>query len=340
MRDRDNSQRSHHLTARIISLCTLLSIILPPQTNIASFFPSLLIIISATMKLGFVLVGGLLASTSAFRVQSTLRVLPRSPACPPLAAFVDIDENTGRDIGSMDEWATMCQVQRSEGFQLTSEDGVDWSVMTTEPLPGGSPVLYVPSEMILSSTRAREELGGSAEAAVEMLGRLDAADQIPQFYLFIKILTEYEMGDQSPWFPWLNSLPRSFYTGASMTRKNAVELIDAMLPLKCLKHSRFCRFVYSDACYECLPPLVSSLAMAERKENINFGEALQLVDCLSAETKRNKDLAKWAFNVVLTRSFGTDGEQRIAPMADMVRTVRSILFGPCLAVYIEITYIV
>jgi hypothetical protein len=116
----------------------------------------------------------------------------------------------------MDEWATSCGVQRSNGFHYASEDGLDWSAMTTEPIQEASPVLFIPNEMILSSTRARQELG-TAEAAMGQLNRLGASDQVSEFCLFVKILGEYENGDQSPWFPWLNSLPGLFYNAVSMT---------------------------------------------------------------------------------------------------------------------------
>ena len=212
----------------------------------------------------------------------------------PLAAVINIDENASREIGAMDEWATNVGVQRVEGFQLTSEDGLDWSVMTTQPIAANSAVLLVPNNVILTSSRARQELEqlGNVQDAVDQLGRLGAGDQIPLFYLFLKVLLEYERGDQSPYFPWLNSLPRLYFNAVSMT----------------------------DFCYECLPPLVFSLARAERVKVDNFFAALQEVNFLSQQTKANKNLAKWAFNVVTTRCRGPANEKQIVPMADMVRT--------------------
>lgn len=71
-------------------------------------------------------------------------------------------------------------------------------------------------------------------------------------------------------------------------------------------------------CYECLPPLTASLAMDKRVKFIHFYNALKQVDFISEQTKNNDDLARWAFNVVYTRSFATDdGEIRIIPLADM-----------------------
>ena len=207
------------------------------------------------------------------------------------SSVVDLDYTAPRDIATLEEWTASCGVQRASGFQLTSDDGgVDVSVMTTEDLAAENPVLFVPNEMILSSAAAMQEIG-RMQAAEERLVSVKASDHVPQFYLFLKILREYELGDQSPWFPWLNSLPRYYSNGASMT----------------------------PFCFDCLPPLASYLAQVERIKYIQFFQALKAVDFLSLETKTNKALTKWAFSVVYTRGFETphDGDFKIVPMADM-----------------------
>mmetsp|Transcript_34159 Transcript_34159/g.50193 ORF Transcript_34159/g.50193 Transcript_34159/m.50193 type:complete len:433 (-) Transcript_34159:80-1378(-) len=221
--------------------------------------------------------------------ESLVELFFRNPVIAPLAAKVDFDESAERDIGTMNEWAAACTVQRAEGFQLTSEDGRDWSVMTTEPLEAGTPVLSVPNVVILTASKSKYELEqlGDVQVGADLLGRLGAGDQIPQFYLFLKILAEYEKGDQSPWYPWLNSLPRLYFNAASMT----------------------------NFCFECLPPLVFALARTERIRFDNFYNALQKVDVISERTKSDQELAQWAFNIVCTRSWGTD--PKIVPMADM-----------------------
>uniref|UniRef100_A0A7S4JSW4 SET domain-containing protein n=1 Tax=Odontella aurita TaxID=265563 RepID=A0A7S4JSW4_9STRA len=227
---------------------------------------------------------------------------PTRPAAPgsgtvtgtgTVLSALNIQENAPRDVGSMDQWATNYGVQKADGFQLTSEDGVDFGVMTTQPLADGSPVLQVPSNMILSSGGCRDELiqmGGNVAEAADMLARYGAGDQIQQFYLFLKVLVEYQKGDNSPWFPWLNAMPRLFYNAVSMT----------------------------DFCYECLPPLVFALSRKERVKFDNYFDALQKVDFLDPMIKGDKDLAKWAFNIVLTRALGPDGGDKfIVPLADM-----------------------
>lgn len=116
------------------------------------------------------------------------------------------------------------------------------------------------------------------------------------FHLFLKVLIEYEKGEESPWFPWLDSLPRRFFNGASMT----------------------------PYCFLCLPPLVGSLASDERVKFTHFYNALKQQRFLTEDTKENKQLARWAYNVVYTRCFGnhnspgmSDPIKRIVPMADM-----------------------
>eukprot|EP00536_Pseudo-nitzschia_multiseries_P008501 jgi/Psemu1/241283/estExt_Genewise1.C_2160028 len=210
----------------------------------------------------------------------------------------------------MDEYMVNCGVQRAEGFQIydSSEEsgasaaGMDFGVLTQTDLPAQSPVLCVPANIILSSKEIREgELKGLVEPAEEMLEILGVSEkQFGMFHLFLKILIEYEKGDESPWFPWLNSLPRRYSNGASMT----------------------------PYCFECLPPLVASLASQERVKFVNFFNCLQQVRFLSNETKNNKELAKWAYNIVYTRCFGNndgagleDENKRIVPMADMFNHV-------------------
>jgi hypothetical protein len=250
--------------------------------------------------------------------------------------YVDVNERSQRNVGPFDEWTASCGVQRCEGgFRLVPTNPNDQynqddiSVMTDIDLPAGQPVLMIPANMILSSTASRielEQLGdsldldiddpGGIRKAVDLLQRLGAGDTVPKFYLFLKVLLEYSRGTDSPYYPWLDSLPRLYYNSVSMT----------------------------DSCYECLPPLVFQLSRRERVKFDNFYDAIQLIDSkiFSDELKTDKEnVIKWAFNVVHTRCFsgnrngnnsnsqdkfngvgegGTGGEeQKIVPMADMVR---------------------
>mmetsp|Transcript_25568 Transcript_25568/g.60452 ORF Transcript_25568/g.60452 Transcript_25568/m.60452 type:complete len:511 (-) Transcript_25568:130-1662(-) len=208
---------------------------------------------------------------------------------------LNIDETAEREIEGFLEWSESCGVQRCNGFELVpttetvttnSRDGHindimlyrnDISAVTYEDLNAGDPVVWVPNEMILSSYQCYEEFGGYLEDAETLLRSLNVYHQRRHFVLMIKILLEYEKGVESPWFPWLNSLPRYYSNGASMT----------------------------DFCVECLPPLVGSLVMKERtrlKKMLN----LQKLPFLRDDTKNNRKLIEWAWQIVFTRAFDYD----------------------------------
>jgi len=242
------------------------------------------------------------------------------------SGYLNVDEQSPRNIGPFDEWTTTYGVQRAEGlrlFQTNPQDEYnqdDVSVTTDVDLPAGSPVLGVPANLILTSTNSQAELeaisdsfgldDGGVRKSVDLLSRLGAGDTVPKFYLFLKVLLEYSKGGESPYYPWLDSMPRLFYNSVSMT----------------------------NFCYECLPPLVFSLSRRERVKFDNFYDALQQIDSqiIPEEIKTDKEtIVKWAFNVVHTRCFSGDRsgqtgdgngigeggvsgeEQRIVPFADM-----------------------
>ena len=234
-------------------------------------------------------------AVSAFHLPlNNPHITPKFNKLSSTATCIDIDEAAVRDISSFHEWATAYGVRTAEGFELTtmSEDpALDVGVMTNADMPEGTTALYIPSEMILSANAAREEVAGMTDAAEELFERLGTTDTLLRFYLFLKLLREYEAGDTSPWFPWMNSLPRYFSNGASMTH--------------------FC-------CQECLPPLVGNLVMKERTSFKQYFKALDYCEFLHSHTRWNKKLAKWAYSVVYTRGFDDGfGDIKIAPMADL-----------------------
>eukprot|EP00977_Amphora_coffeiformis_P008494 scaffold1923_cov160-Amphora_coffeaeformis.AAC.6 len=231
------------------------------------------------------------------------------------ANIVDIGSQAPRDIGSFQEWAFGNGVQTSDGFQLTSEDGLDISVMTTTDIPQGSPVLMVPQHMIFSANKWEDLLSDteSIRQAEQALQRCNMMQYYSEFALYVYLLSEVEKGDESPWYAWFNSLPRIYYNGASMTETHS------WLPI----HLTHCKSPLA-ICYECLPPYIASLARESRAKMTYFHQALQLVDdsIVTEETKINKELANWVFQVVSTRSFPSpDGDVKISPMADMVRGI-------------------
>lgn len=243
------------------------------------------------------LLGSIFAITSAF--QASLPSPPPSTRastslCIKLkmqsnnymaASCIDIAENAERDVSSLYTWAADYGVQTADCFELSSEvlfAGQDIFAITNQNLPANTPVVCVPKDLILSGNKARQELSApEAERALKLSDHTS-------FYLFLKILKEYELGDQSPWYSWLNSLPRFYSTAASL----------------------------SAFCFSCLPPYASKQGQAEKSRLKRFEAALDEIQFLSEQTKSNADLLKWAYNVVRTRYHENDGgDYCIAPMA-------------------------
>lgn len=248
----------------------------------------------------FVLVWTKLHFASAFSFQAFA-----SPQLQPQlqrTLAVDIEETAQRDLSSLQQWAQNCGIQTAQGcFELTSQDGEDWTVFTTKDTPAGTPLLFVPSSLVLSSADIASDLGGNLEATENtLLEYEETRERLPLFRLLVKILTELEAGYESPYYPWLNSLPRRFYNGVAMT----------------------------DACFDCLPPYAAWLSMKERNNYSRFLNAIREGYLeLSEETLNDDALIKWAYNVALTRhqevwviprEDGTVREKKISPMADLL----------------------
>ncbi len=207
--------------------------------------------------------------------------------------LINIDEEAPRDIPSMEQWSYEMGAQRTDSFTLTSDDGgFDVYAMTTTDLPTGSPILTIPEHMILSSNKAMAELRteGMSEAE-KIIKSVNAESEFRQYYLMLKLLVEYEKGMESPWYQWLNSLPRYYTNAASMT------------PFCCL----------------CLPSLMRKLTVQERGYLQRLGvSSIKLVPYLNEDTKYDVDLCTWVYQIVYTRSFeSADGDLKIVPLADV-----------------------
>ncbi|KAL3807558.1 hypothetical protein ACHAXA_001142 [Cyclostephanos tholiformis] len=221
----------------------------------------------------------------------TTRGAPRRRRPLPRDAAIDLSEDADRDVSSFVEWASRGGIQTADGFDLVGGeyDGrLDVSAVTTRDMPAGSTVIYVPRDMILSSGDVMEEFGRLAEAE-ELLTDNGYASEIRQYYLVLKVLVELERGHESPWFAYLNSLPRYYSNGASMTL----------------------------FCYTCIPPLVASMCKDERAR-LNNLSVKRVVPFLGNDIKGDPKLWKWAYNVVYTRGFeANDGANfNICPMID------------------------
>jgi len=214
-----------------------------------------------------------------------------------MMGMIDVtDENVQRDVYSMEQWATDYGVQKVDGVELYTGDGVDYQLITQAPIGGGTTVLFVPSNLVFGSDAVVAEYGGSLEAAEYALIEMEQglAQRLPLFRLMVKILGEYEKGQESDFFPWLNAMPRFFSNGVAMT----------------------------DACFECLPPYAKMLSMNERNAYSRFVNALRKGYVpIDPNILNNDRIVKWAYNVALTRFheiWEPSRQKLIAPMADML----------------------
>eukprot|EP00980_Cylindrotheca_fusiformis_P026185 scaffold15497_cov117-Cylindrotheca_fusiformis.AAC.12 len=134
---------------------------------------------------------------------------------------ISLDRTAQRQIDQFQGWAGSCDVQADYGFCLQGQlliDGTieDYFAATATGAPEGARVLYVPGEMILSSLRIAQEYAGYVDASLQLLTEMDMQHLHKHFHLFLRILIEYEQGEESPYFPWLDALPRMWNTAVSM----------------------------------------------------------------------------------------------------------------------------
>ena len=258
------------------------------------------------------------ASISGFSTSSTCTSSPRSIISPTstslssttfypqaqtkentfAADILDIADDAERNTISFDQtWAPANGIQRHDGFKLAQESmevGINKDVfaMTSTDVPTGTPVLFVPESLILSANKAVAELRTlgdmtQAEAEVQLAG---AESEFRHYYLMLKLLTEIQKGEASPYYEWLNSLPRYFTNAVSMT----------------------------EFCLTCLPPLMKKLSQDERDAQERLGkETVRHVPFISEDIKDYpRDLVKWVYQIVYTRAVETeDGDLKIVPMA-------------------------
>ena len=239
-----------------------------------------------------------LSSSSTWAFQAAVRLHSNVPSASKLFSLqqqtVDLSIYAPRNYDGFINWASYYGVSQ-ENFQIAAQSG-DWGVVAAQPAAAGSRVLYVPSMLRLTSSGVREtdfnNIDGFVKAYFDATNSQGDINLGCHFYLFLKVLQEFDLGDQSAYFPWLDALPRKFTTA----------------------------IMFDDFEIDCLPPFVKMLALRDRSNYELFVEVLQQVPTptISDRTKYSPDITKWAFNVVFTRARAAFGEAEIIPGPDML----------------------
>ena len=207
---------------------------------------------------------------------------------------INIDRNTAqRDVNTFQNWAIQNGVQYGDGFCLNyyeMDGNEEYYAAAANGGPQGSAILVVPGGMIMSADKINQEFSAALEPSMLVLQDKGLQLLSQHFVLFLKVLSIYQEGMNSPYYPWMESLPRKYNTGVSM----------------------------DDFCLSCLPPYIKSLCETEIEQLDGFREALRKFQYISPEIKTNKELTKFAYNVVFTRAFQDGGDFKIIPMADML----------------------
>lgn len=211
---------------------------------------------------------------------------------------VDVRESAPRNGYSFMEWGSHYGIQ-PENFQLQPMQGdLNWGAVATRPARAGERALFVPSMLRMFTPNIIQQEFPNIQPIVQQKiasskssnGDIDLANH---FYLFLKVLKEYELGSESPYFAWLDALPRKFQTAVN----------------------------FRDVETDCLPPFVKFLSKRDQQNYSLFARTLQELstpDTISDATKQNMELTKWAFNVVFTRARESFGAAEIIPMSDMI----------------------
>lgn len=166
-------------------------------------------------------------------------------------------------------WAFDNGIQNIDGFKLIEENkGKEVYAATSTDIPSGTPVIFVPEYLILSSNKAMAELRcDEMLEAEQFVVSKGAESEARHWYLMLKLLKEIQMGRDSPWYAWLNAMPRYYENAAAMT----------------------------DLCLQCLPPLMREQAKEEREKQLRLSkDTIHKVPFLSDDLKYHpRDFCKW-----------------------------------------------
>jgi len=271
---------------------------------------------------------------------STLRS-PSIPSATPITTFLRLSAapipsdsqftqqngstaTNNRDMATLSEWSRGCDVVLADGVELTEDLLGDWSLTTTKSIQRGSSIMTVPGEVILTSgitgdsyapyysETDMKNVKAWMESELES-GPQAKQDYLPEYMLVYKLLREVYMGENSRWYPWLQSLPTTFSTGLYLdeVERNHVERMTG-------DYIKIQRSQYQ-ACLDLFQKFVSS----QESQSLIPTEFLQWMLSLqqdgSSEDVSFDKLVQWAYSIVFTRSWRSPDrtQAQIVPLGDL-----------------------
>jgi len=197
-----------------------------------------------------------------------------------------------RDISSLGQWAEASKIKISPSASVTSDSGENYGITLDKSTEKYETILSIPKELVLDSEHIRKEWFEHLKPALDNIKSFGLDESTLNFILLVKIIYEQNLGEQSVWCEWIESLPQSFDTGVYMDE------------------------VESD----CLPPFALALKNFQVQQLEIFEDSFELLKGTPIYVDGvTGDLIKWAFNVVMTRCWryeqDSDDDDIVRPIA-------------------------
>lgn len=271
-----------------------------------------------------------LTSSSRRRVDARTFLHLSSPQFPSYRSSTPQElsmERTGRDMGSLSEWAQRCEIVLADGVELLEDAVGDWSLSTKNPIERGSSILTIPAQVILTSDVNGDSYpphydeNDMQKLSVWMNTELESGSQakqdyLPEYMLVYKLIREVYLGPTSRWYQWIQSLPVKFSTGLYLdeVERSHVERMTG-------EYIRVQGKQYQD-CLDLFTNLISSQATDGNKPFIPIKFYQWMLGLRQNDNDTDPpfdDLLKWAFSIVFTRSWRSPDRKhaQIVPLGDL-----------------------
>jgi len=198
--------------------------------------------------------------------------------------------NGSRDISNLPEWAAENKIEVSPVASLSLNSGEDYGITLKKSSEQYEMILSVPKGLVLDSEYIRREWYEYLEPALDFIKNSGLRESALNFVLLVKIMHEHNLGKDSRWNSWIESLPRTFDTGVCM---DELEI-------------------------SCLPPFALALANFEKQQLEILQEAYDMLKGTPIHVEADQKTTQWAFNVVMTRCWRyaqeDDDEDMVRPI--------------------------